>query len=173
MSILPPFLPAGELIGEAHQIRTVTLADSGELPGGDYSLLDLYCTDPKCDCRKTIIQIIHNGRHVSTVDYGWEDPRYYAKWARLDDAMIREMSGLSLDFMSPNLIDPDATLSLMNHLLDDQWINRIKATYKAVRATLKKEAQANNITRLTPKTSRNAPCPCGSGKKYKQCCLGS
>ena len=20
---------------------------------------------------------------------------------------------------------------------------------------------------------RNAPCPCGSGKKYKQCCLGS
>ncbi len=22
------------------------------------------------------------------------------------------------------------------------------------------------------KVSRNAPCPCGSGKKYKQCCLG-
>ena len=21
--------------------------------------------------------------------------------------------------------------------------------------------------------SRNAPCPCGSGKKYKRCCLGS
>ena len=23
-----------------------------------------------------------------------------------------------------------------------------------------------------PKVGRNAPCPCGSGKKYKQCCLG-
>ena len=22
------------------------------------------------------------------------------------------------------------------------------------------------------KTSRNAPCPCGSGKKYKHCCYG-
>jgi preprotein translocase subunit SecA len=22
-----------------------------------------------------------------------------------------------------------------------------------------------------PKTKRNAPCPCGSGKKYKKCCL--
>src|SRR5271163_410943 len=22
------------------------------------------------------------------------------------------------------------------------------------------------------KTSRNAPCPCGSGKKYKNCCYG-
>ena len=22
------------------------------------------------------------------------------------------------------------------------------------------------------KVSRNAPCPCGSGKKYKHCCYG-
>ncbi len=26
--------------------------------------------------------------------------------------------------------------------------------------------------RDTPKIGRNAPCPCGSGKKYKKCCLG-
>ncbi|MBF0117871.1 MAG: YchJ family protein [Desulfobacterales bacterium] len=25
--------------------------------------------------------------------------------------------------------------------------------------------------RETPKINRNAPCPCGSGKKYKKCCL--
>jgi len=25
--------------------------------------------------------------------------------------------------------------------------------------------------RAAPKTGRNAPCPCGSGKKFKQCCL--
>ncbi len=25
--------------------------------------------------------------------------------------------------------------------------------------------------RLTPKLGRNEPCPCASGKKYKQCCL--
>ena len=27
------------------------------------------------------------------------------------------------------------------------------------------------ITRDNPKIQRNAPCPCGSGKKYKKCCL--
>jgi len=27
------------------------------------------------------------------------------------------------------------------------------------------------IRRATPKVGRNDPCPCGSGKKYKQCCL--
>jgi len=25
--------------------------------------------------------------------------------------------------------------------------------------------------RSKPKTGRNDPCPCGSGKKYKHCCL--
>ena len=25
--------------------------------------------------------------------------------------------------------------------------------------------------RTEPKIQRNSPCPCGSGKKYKQCCL--
>jgi preprotein translocase subunit SecA len=26
------------------------------------------------------------------------------------------------------------------------------------------------IRREVPKVGRNEPCPCGSGKKYKQCC---
>ena len=28
------------------------------------------------------------------------------------------------------------------------------------------------MTGHPPKTGRNAPCPCGSGRKYKKCCLG-
>ena len=27
------------------------------------------------------------------------------------------------------------------------------------------------IRNLEPKVGRNDPCPCGSGKKYKQCCM--
>jgi hypothetical protein len=27
------------------------------------------------------------------------------------------------------------------------------------------------LRRTGPKVGRNAPCPCGSGKKYKKCCL--
>ncbi|NKB67639.1 MAG: preprotein translocase subunit SecA [Candidatus Latescibacteria bacterium] len=33
------------------------------------------------------------------------------------------------------------------------------------------ETQARQPVRVGPKINRNAPCPCGSGKKYKQCCL--
>lgn len=39
-------------------------------------------------------------------------------------------------------------------------------------AMLEKEAPLGDTTfkRDTPKVGRNDPCPCGSGKKYKQCC---
>ncbi len=29
------------------------------------------------------------------------------------------------------------------------------------------------VHRDSPKIGRNDPCPCGSGKKYKKCCLNS
>jgi preprotein translocase subunit SecA len=32
------------------------------------------------------------------------------------------------------------------------------------------EQKTKTFKRTTPKIGRNAPCPCGSGKKYKQCC---
>jgi len=49
------------------------------------------------------------------------------------------------------------------------------------RATFKKEAGTwffvsgepvppRQVVRDTPKTGRNDPCPCGSGRKYKKCC---
>jgi preprotein translocase subunit SecA len=31
-------------------------------------------------------------------------------------------------------------------------------------------AVVQTIKRKAPKVGRNDPCPCGSGKKYKQCC---
>lgn len=32
------------------------------------------------------------------------------------------------------------------------------------------EPAAQPVRRATPKTGRNDPCPCGSGKKFKKCC---
>jgi preprotein translocase subunit SecA len=38
-------------------------------------------------------------------------------------------------------------------------------------ATAEPEVQLPKVTvrRETPKVGRNEPCPCGSGKKYKNC----
>jgi len=162
------FKPAGEVLGDIHQIRTVTISDEPRLPDGEYKFVDFYCTDKGCDCRKTIIQVFHEDRCVSTVNFGWEDPKYYFKWlhASEDDEMAQDMSGLSIDFMSPDLVSAEGILALLKHLMDEKWLAMIKENYRLVR-----EAQIENVIRFEPKISRNAPCPCDSGKKYKQCCL--
>lgn len=36
----------------------------------------------------------------------------------------------------------------------------------------RKKAVRSGSTEKFPGTGRNAPCPCGSGKKYKRCCGG-
>ena len=47
-----------------------------------------------------------------------------------------------------------------------------QARRQAVGSAMNQRSQAENATirRTTPKVGRNDPCPCGSGKKYKQCC---
>jgi uncharacterized protein YecA (UPF0149 family) len=35
-----------------------------------------------------------------------------------------------------------------------------------------KEFQENQTARRESFVGRNDPCPCGSGNKYKKCCLG-
>ena len=38
--------------------------------------------------------------------------------------------------------------------------------------TRRQPISKTTIIRTIPKVGRNEPCPCGSGKKYKKCCLG-
>lgn len=61
-------------------------------------------------------------------------------------------------------------------LSDDQVEQRQQAIEPAVRKLFlhffERRTQGNqDFIRATPKAGRNDPCPCGSGKKYKRCCL--
>ena len=50
--------------------------------------------------------------------------------------------------------------------------NGDQARRQAVGSAMNQHSQGNNVTvrRTVPKVGRNDPCPCGSGKKYKNCC---
>ncbi len=43
------------------------------------------------------------------------------------------------------------------------------ADYEEALAAGEEEAKKAQPARATAKVGRNEPCPCGSGKKYKQC----
>jgi len=167
--MISPFLPAGEILGPECVIRSIVIAGDPRLPDGEYAFIDTYCTDRTCDCRKTIIQVFHEEKLVSIVSFGWETPAYYLRWLKnpLDLEFAKEMSGPSIDYSSPDLVSPEGILLLIKHLLDEKWVAMLKENYRLIRQT----GRISNIIRLPRKPSRNAPCPCGSGKKHKNCCI--
>ncbi len=64
-----------------------------------------------------------------------------------------------------------------SHGESSQFANQAARQALQARAAENAHAQSSvQIVRSTPKVGRNDPCPCGSGKKYKNCCgrnLGS
>jgi preprotein translocase subunit SecA len=53
-----------------------------------------------------------------------------------------------------------------------QSFDGMQARQAAAASPMASKRQGDSITvvRSGPKVGRNDPCPCGSGKKYKQCC---
>lgn len=137
------FIPAGEIIGEAHQVRTVSIKQSPQLPDGEYSFIDAYCVDPGCDCRKTMIQVLHNGKLVSILNYGWDSAAFYENWmdSSAKDNPMPKMNGASIDITSPGLVSTDGILALFNALLNDIWIARFKRHYDEVKAAMSKSTK--------------------------------
>ena len=84
------------------ETRVVTIIDQTitGLPPGAYALLDLYCTDPDCDCRNVYINVVHKGFSgpIATITYGWEDLSFYKEWmgGEEDDYILRQFKGPSL-----------------------------------------------------------------------------
>lgn len=83
--------------------------------------------------------------------------------------------GFKLDEMAAECGAPE-------HLIKDLWalferrydvgpfLRRREAQFKAVGETLWHPLA--KPLRTIPQPGRNAPCPCGSGRKFKKCCLG-
>jgi hypothetical protein len=134
------FIPAGELIGDKHQMRSITLRDHSKALDGDYTFVDTYCTDDECDCRKAMIHVVRNGVPVAIINFGWEPLAFYKKWwgkaGSHSDAV--DFKGPSLDISGPCVVDDTEILKLFIGLLDDAWIERMKEHYRLFRLKLKK-----------------------------------
>lgn len=137
------FIPAGEIIGNDHQVRTVAIALNPHIFGGEYRFIDTYCSESGCDCRKSMIQVLHNDKLVSIINYGWESAAFYKNWMKSDenDATMPSMTGASVDISSPNLVDPAGVLSLFNALLDDNWAAKFKLHYKKFKSVINKRSK--------------------------------
>lgn len=62
------------------------------------------------------------------------------------------------------------TIDWMGDNLGGPHIKRFKKHYKIFRTEIDKQYQKVPLV-SQPTAGRNDPCPCGSGKKFKKCCL--
>jgi hypothetical protein len=163
------------------ETRTITLVRTqSDLPEGTYGLIESFCPDPACDCRRVMLNIacqeqLERG-YLATISYGFDREE--------------EMAGPFLDPLNPQGEYSEELLEIVTTaaLSDRRYVERLEEHYHIVkRAAADSEHPAygeiqKELSRgedgvgfvLSPpgeRVPRNAPCPCGSGKKYKLCCM--
>jgi hypothetical protein len=173
-----PYEPFRERFPELaeKETRTLIISEHPRLPDDEYALLEAYCNEPDCDCRRVFLNVgsWRTGEILAVIAYGWESKKYYANWlGRNDPSIIKELQGPVLNSASPQSEFAPALLQEVEHILQDKhYLDRIKRHYRLFKKTVDNQLSEPNEVEFTPqqKIHRNAPCPCGSGKKYKKCC---
>lgn len=61
------------------ETRTMTIIDGETLPDDEYAMLEAYCTDPACDCRRVMLNVV--GRRqgpLATISFGFDRESMHA-----------------------------------------------------------------------------------------------
>jgi hypothetical protein len=127
--------------------------------GETYWVIDRYCPTPSCDCSSVALTLCRlqtdNPAPIVVGD--------------ADADLARESP--VLEVTTPAARQPFAAFS--RELLERLPLRREEARRAVLRhAAAAAPAKPAALSLPASRTPRNAPCPCGSGKKFKRCCLG-
>ena len=108
--------------------------------------------------------------------YGQKDPvvQYRFEGGEMFDEMISQIkldvAKIMLHIVkTSNNTQMKSTVTITSEELDNSTMNAMSSEGKSIPNNNKTE-KAKPIVNDGPKVGRNDPCPCGSGKKYKNCC---
>ncbi len=174
-----PYVPFHEKFPEIAETETRALIaiNDPELPAGNYGLVEAYCDEVGCDCRRVFFNVYSEERNevVAIIAYGWENRKFYADWfGRNDPRIIAELQGPILNLASYQSELAPILLNEIKYVLKDRnYVERIKRHYRMFKDLIEEENKDVTSMRSDSrvKIGRNDPCPCGSGKKYKRCCM--
>ena len=168
------------------ECRIVTPTSYAGLPGHTFLFMELYCVEPRCDCRRVIINVMDTERRkqVATINHGFEPPK----------PPFEDEGQTFLDPLNPQSSMSRALLELFTDIIadDEGYRQRLERHYKMWKSVVDDPSHPDHskvrteqhddpsfkpafprqepIRRDSPKVGPNALCPCGSGKKFKKCC---
>ena len=109
--------------------------------------------------------------------YGQKNPieQYRFEGGDMFDEMISqiklEVAKIMLHIVKTDKkVERKSNVNITNAALDNSVASAMNVEGERNIPTSNKTEKAQPITNDGPKVGRNDPCPCGSGRKYKQCC---
>ena len=178
------------------ELRNFTIGPGtgSDLPAGRYGFIEAYCDEKGCDCRRVVIAVFSEEAQdfVAHINLGFDSGDEMAG-PFLDplDSQGPHAEELLAFFTDMVNRDPVYLARLQRHYV--QFKERIEGRRYAGRR-FEEPGRVKRIAAAEPpmlpfaggsdlsfapapirrnaKIGRNDPCPCGSGEKYKRCCLG-
>lgn len=121
---LVPFLAVDPDLATRETRVMHTLVPQGKLPVGAYGLLEFYCPDPGCDCRRVMLNVVEEkrpDRFLASISYGFDRDE--------------EMAGPFLDPLNPQRLFAKELLQLVEEtvLSDPRYVARLERHYNLVK----------------------------------------
>jgi hypothetical protein len=135
------------------------------LPEGRFVLIELYCANPKCNCQHGVVNVLNIDDHgkpygpvLATIDFSWKK-RSNQSWQ------------YKLHKTSPQTKVADLLLKCFKEKVENNpaYAESLQSHFRIIKEQIKNPKSKNPLQNV--KIGRNDPCPCGSGKKYKKCCM--
>ncbi len=137
-----------------HEIHPLAFSFPFTYQDTEYTISDIHCKIRACPCTDVAIELDHTDSIEFRYDYAnsiIDTPKY--QWV--------------VDALKETYEDFDERLK--------ERSNKVKRLFELhiehIEALIRKKAKARKAKLLTSRSvGKNAPCSCGSGKKYKRCC---
>ncbi len=133
----------------AQETRSLhVLTGGGKLPIGEYTLLEHFCDEPECDCRRVLVQVVPAGRPhkvLAVINYGWESAEFYTQWMHGDAKAGSEIANASLDPLHPQSGYADYLLELFRDIVDTDpdYVARLARHYELFKSTQRPGTQSS------------------------------
>ena len=139
---MTPFIQRFPELG-TQETRTITTAGLQGLPADEYALLELYCDEPGCDCRRVVIEVIarSTGDTLAIINYGWESLEFYARKLGSDE-YAQEVVSASLDPINPQSRHAHVLLAVFRDVVKDHdYKKRLARHYRLFRETVRQPSR--------------------------------
>lgn len=137
-----------------------------EVNGKKYVLLDTYCKNPNCHCCNMLLAIyefseeknkgLKTTKTIGTYHYNY----------KTDKARIEGKDRITVETVVQQVFQKHAEINKLFRRRNQV----IRKLYSKSKKKYNMEVE-QGLKPLEKKIGRNELCPCGSGKKYKKCCL--